>query len=72
MLDYVSKVVSTEHAKFRLFDPLRNQLKEDFKKRKRKKGYKYSKVANIEEKKTFFVCESTLNMFIYDYILDLC
>ena len=52
--------------------PLEPSLKEDFKKRKRKKGYKYSKVANIEEKKTFFVCESTLNTVIYDYILDLC
>ena len=36
-VDYVSKVVSTEHAKFRLFAPLRNQLKRKLKKERGKK-----------------------------------
>ena len=66
MLDYVSKVVLTEHAKFRLFAPLRKR----FKKRKRKKN-KTVKRWEIQ-KNTFIVCESTINTFFYAYILDLC
>ena len=45
MLDYVSKVVLTEHAKFRLFAPLKKDLKKERgKKIKLLKGGKYRKI----------------------------
>ena len=70
-MDYVSRFVSNEHAKFRLSAAVRNQLKKSLKKRKRKKKDKNVARSKIQ-KKTFFVCESTLNRFFYEYILDLC
>ena len=70
-MDYVSRFVSNQHAKFRLSAAVRNQLKKSLKKKKEEKKDKNVARSKIQ-KKTFFVCESTLNRFFYEYILDLC
>ena len=70
-MDYVSRVVSNEHAKFRLSAPVRNQLKKSLKKKKEEKKDKNVARSKIQ-KKTFFVYECKLNMFFYAYSLDLC
>ena len=51
-MDYVSRVVSNEHAKFRLSAPVRNQLKKKFKKKEEKKDKNVAR-SKIQKKKHF-------------------
>jgi len=52
--------------------PLETSKKKKKKFKKKKEEKKDTNVARSKiQKKTFFVCESTLNRFFYAYILDL-